>query len=270
MVIWRNRYSTTTGIIIPKAGFHVSHPGRHFIHRRKGFEGDHIFICFHTPVLLFHPKEERMITLPKESCIFYRARTFQYYGSKGEGFNHSWFHVSGTKVNSLIDQYDIPFDTPCTLSATYRIVQPIQRMVQEMHHRPAHWETSLSLVFKEWLIHFSRELQVSYDSQESSETHTRFLRIRDMIMHAPHRWNIDALARHACLSRSRFSVLYRTFFGTSPLQDILDMRLQRASWLLTHTGRSIKSIGEEIGYDDPAYFCRIFKKKQGVAPSAYR
>jgi hypothetical protein len=43
-----------------------------------------------------------------------------------------------------------------------------------------------------------------------------------------------------------------------------------AKYLLLHTGKSVKEIAEEVGYKDAFYFCKVFKKMEGVAPSLYR
>lgn len=94
--------------------------------------------------------------------------------------------------------------------------------------------------------------------------------IRDEIRRGRGLTTVSQMAERACLSRTRFSVLYRHMFGISPLQDMLDARIERAAWLLGQGNLTVKQVCEEIGYDDPAYFSRLFKKKIGVPPSKYR
>lgn len=48
------------------------------------------------------------------------------------------------------------------------------------------------------------------------------------------------------------------------------LRVQRAKHLLKHTEKSIQEIAEEVGYSDPFYFSRTFKKLEGIAPLYYR
>ena len=47
-------------------------------------------------------------------------------------------------------------------------------------------------------------------------------------------------------------------------------RMDRAKHLLRNPDKSIKEICAEVGYSDPNYFSRIFKKYQGVSPTEYK
>ncbi len=78
------------------------------------------------------------------------------------------------------------------------------------------------------------------------------------------------LARQTGISRS---YLYRAFqveFSCSPSTYLTRYRLQRACQLLRHSQLSVSAVAASVGYDDPFYFSRAFKRELGVSPSAYR
>ena len=54
------------------------------------------------------------------------------------------------------------------------------------------------------------------------------------------------------------------------LQYLQNRILVEAKRLLVYTDQSIKAIAYECGFDDPAYFTRWFKKKQGTTPLEYK
>ena len=58
--------------------------------------------------------------------------------------------------------------------------------------------------------------------------------------------------------------------GESPYKFLLNIRMTEAKYLLTETSIQIADIAKNVGYDDPYYFSRIFKKYTGQSPSAYR
>jgi AraC-like DNA-binding protein len=69
------------------------------------------------------------------------------------------------------------------------------------------------------------------------------------------------------------SWLYHSFSehsGFSPLAFVIRLRLHEACRTLATTDRKLDDIAASVGYDDPFYFSRLFKKHIGLAPSAYR
>ena len=58
--------------------------------------------------------------------------------------------------------------------------------------------------------------------------------------------------------------------GKTPKEIINDRILLEAKRLLVHTQLSIKEIGQDLGFDDPAYFVRYFKKNSALTPVEFR
>lgn len=83
-------------------------------------------------------------------------------------------------------------------------------------------------------------------------------------------FTIEYLAEKAGYSKSRFAHLFKEITNMTPLSYRNDVRLTNACELLTGTNHSIGNIALSCGFEDPLYFCRIFKKKYGISPSEYR
>lgn len=62
----------------------------------------------------------------------------------------------------------------------------------------------------------------------------------------------------------------RETFGQSVKDMLMERRLLEAKRLLMFTIRPVEDIGLEIGFQDPAYFSRFFRKRTGHAPAAWR
>ena len=82
--------------------------------------------------------------------------------------------------------------------------------------------------------------------------------------------SVGALAAMANLSVSQFCALFKRITGFAPVDYSLHMRIQRACELLDTTDQPIKRVASEMGFSDPLYFSRIFRKVQGMSPKAYR
>lgn len=64
--------------------------------------------------------------------------------------------------------------------------------------------------------------------------------------------------------------VFKKYAGVPMLHYIQQLRVQRAKYLLDHSGKSIQEIAREVGYPDQFYFSRLFKKFAGMAPQHYR
>lgn len=78
------------------------------------------------------------------------------------------------------------------------------------------------------------------------------------------------LADSVYLSSSRLGHLFLDEVGLTLSQWRIDQRITRAKQLLVTTNHTINQISIMVGYDDPLYFSRIFKRKAGVSPKQYR
>lgn len=80
---------------------------------------------------------------------------------------------------------------------------------------------------------------------------------------------IADLAERFALSPAHFRRLFKLYTGRSPTEFITGCRISKAKKLLTE-GRPIKQVAAALGYDDPFYFMRVFKKATGIPPGRFR
>ncbi|MCD1257302.1 response regulator [Paenibacillus athensensis] len=76
----------------------------------------------------------------------------------------------------------------------------------------------------------------------------------------------------ATVGRNPFyiSKLFKEHFGTNYIDFLTECRMEMAKHLMQETDKSLKEITFEIGYNDPNYFSRVFKKAVGHSPTDYR
>jgi AraC-like DNA-binding protein len=82
--------------------------------------------------------------------------------------------------------------------------------------------------------------------------------------------SLAALARHAGMSISRFSCVFREALGTSPLDYVAATRMREARRLLRAPGQSIGEVAYAVGFQDSNYFSRAFKQHHGMSPREFR
>ena len=82
--------------------------------------------------------------------------------------------------------------------------------------------------------------------------------------------DLETLASSVNLSKYHFSTKYKQLTGYPPIQHFIHMKMERACDLLDTSQLSIKEVSARLGYEDPLYFSRQFRKTMGVSPTAYR
>lgn len=93
----------------------------------------------------------------------------------------------------------------------------------------------------------------------------------DMIkQHYAEHLSLPVLAQCCRLSNIRFVRRFKYEHGMSPQRFLRNHRLHMAKLLLTQSHMSIKRIAAEVGFDDIAYFSRVFKRVEQCSPSQFR
>ncbi len=81
---------------------------------------------------------------------------------------------------------------------------------------------------------------------------------------------LNTLANLVFLTPSYLSKLFKHETGLTVTEYIAEVRMKNAKRLLrTEPGMKVHQIGAEVGYPDPAYFNKLFKKMVGVTPNEY-
>lgn len=91
-----------------------------------------------------------------------------------------------------------------------------------------------------------------------------------IINHPTEQFTTETLCRITNLSASSLRRRFKENTGKSPGAFIQDLRLMVAARRLLVTDERISDIAYQVGFEDPNYFSRMFRKNFGVSPQAYR
>ena len=100
------------------------------------------------------------------------------------------------------------------------------------------------------------------------ELYTRFCQLVED--HYREHWPVTAYADELSLSQSRLNRLCQSFAGKGANKLIQDRLALEAQRHLIYTSATVAMIAYELGFQDPAYFSRFFKRRTGLAPGRFR
>lgn len=213
---------------------------------------------------------ERIVTAGH--MVLFRPRQEQHYEYFGKDKTEVyWVHFTGSNVKNILRRYDIPLDTPVFYSGTSVIYAYLfKEMINELQTCRTGYEELLTMYLQQILIlvqriRLERRPSVNTHIQEEMEYARRYFN-----EHYNERINIEEYAESRNMSVSWFQRNFKQIVNCSPMQYLLTIRMNNAASLLESTDYSMAEISAIVGYDNPLYFSRLFKKQNRVSPSEYR
>jgi AraC-like DNA-binding protein len=182
-----------------------------------------------------------------------------------------WVHFNGSKADCLADH----FGKKETLLAHHTTQEDFRiSLFKDLIHTLAmgyvksHLEYA-NMVFHQLLASFLYPDQFMH-YQQAQDTDVISKSISYMRSHVGEALSLQELARQSGLSVAHYSKLFTQKTGFSPIDHFIQLKIQYACQLLDISQLYIKEIAHQVGYHDPYYFSRIFKKVMRMSPLEYR
>lgn len=206
--------------------------------------------------------------LPNSFYIIPQEVPHHYASSVKEPWSIYWLHFNGSQAQLLFNSY-----VQITNTNGHYIAYDENR-VARFNYLIEVLENDLNAVMTEAVYIKVLSLLGSFIYVESKNTSDNPDSIAESIMlmkqNLKASFQIREFAAKANYSVSRYSELFRKRTGYAPIQYFIQLKIHKACQYLCFTKMNIKQICNELGFDDPYYFSRIFKKHIGHSPLSYR
>ena len=198
-----------------------------------------------------------------------QEQRYEYFGEdKPEVY---WVHFTGSDVKNILHSYNIPMDDPIFYSgasSTYSYL--FKEMIHELQNCKTGYEDLLTMYLRQIFLLVQRTRQeerptVSTYIQEEMEFARRYFN-----EHYNEPISIQEYAESRNMSVCYFQRNFKQIVKHTPMQYLLTIRVNNAASLLETTDYSMAEIAAIVGYEDPLYFSRLFRKIKGVSPRDYR
>lgn len=82
--------------------------------------------------------------------------------------------------------------------------------------------------------------------------------------------SLNMITEHLAISTSYFSAIFKAKTGSTFVEYLTHVRMEKAKQILAFTDRRAYEVAEDVGFSDPHYFSVAFKRVTGVTPKEYR
>jgi len=243
----------------------------HYRERRKGCEDNILFYCL---------KGKGHFVIGEDRCEV-RANEFmllpatdqyiRYQADKDDPWTIYWVHFSGDNIhafNQSLNQQSLKKPIPIPFSDNTIALWGNLYQTLEMGYSIENLCSASFCLYHFLAIFLFPQRHIIPDKEEDVDMITQsIIHMRDNLSK---KLTVEDMAAQHMLSVSHFSSVFRKKTGMPPIDYFIHLRMQNACQQLYASKAKIKVIASELGYDDPYYFSRIFKKYVGVSPEEYR
>lgn len=239
-------------------------------HRPRGrVDWQFLYIASGKAHFYFNGVEE---IVPAGNFVLYRPKEEQRYYYYGVDHTEVyWVHFTGNNVKNIIRKYGITDDMHVIHTGTSL---DYKKFFLQMIHELKLCKDD----YEEILVHYMHLLLIMIHRSINSRPRGKSQYLMDEMdaavryFHANYHKpiSIEDFAASYHMSISWFIRNFKEYTGSTPAQYLLSLRISNAQTLLESTSYNITEIANIVGYDNPLYFSRIFKKQIGMSPSEFR
>lgn len=250
---------------------------RHAWPEKKGFNLIRVsghekwsFLHFWQPVFLL--VDDKLVETKPNAVLIYKNGTPQQIFSPSGDFIHDWFHFDGDNVEEYLEDLGIAPNKIYYPKNCAFLTETIKEIEGELLGEAVFCNEIMDVLLKRMFMLLSRRIKTTEEEYAVDyHTHLEFNALRNCIFsNLNQSWTITKMAEKVNLSESRFYVLYKAIFKTTPNQDLILARMEFAKRMLSqNTTTSIVELALECGYNNEFHFIRQFKKYVGMSPRQY-
>lgn len=215
-------------------------------------------------------KGKRRIVSRGDIVLIMPLQPFRYEAKEGSKNSIYWLNFTGRLADDFAERLLMKMDDGIGFTgAKDSIFKDLDQLIQ----LGSRGYTATNVIhavhmLQETLSYLALQLRIESFNQSS---HFNLDAIESLMKENLHQdLNLDTLAHYSQLSKFHFAKKFKELTDTSPIQYFINMKIQQACFQLDNTEDTIKKIGESLGYSDPYYFSRLFKKMVGMSPKQYR
>jgi len=188
---------------------------------------------------------------------------YTFYGN--HTLSYLWAHFTGFYVGRFIDECGFGA-LPCILHSkpNIKVISAFDKLFDTFSLRETLQKQKLACRLEDILLSIASSLNTADTPRSLSRSlgyiHTFYGK----------EIKIPELAKMESLSNSRYITVFKENMGMTPSEYLIDLRINVACDLLKELNMSVKEVAACVGYDNPCFFSKLFKKKTGISPNGYK
>lgn len=206
--------------------------------------------------------------LPNHYIILPRDTPHHYHSDRDDPWTIYWIHFTGERASAMYERYTEQQSVPVFCPFDQRKIDEFELVYNMLEHGFRKRELEIAnLRLQHYIASFvyASELSPSIAAGDKIDESITYVKNN---LDKP--LSVQDLAEQQQLSVTHYTRLFKVKTGTTPTQYVNDLKIRKSCQYLYFSELSIKEICVELGFSDPYYFSRLFKKTMGMSPANYK
>ncbi|QNL50479.1 AraC family transcriptional regulator [Olivibacter sp. SDN3] len=209
---------------------------------------------------------------PGSIIILFPNEWHRYKPDEATGWAEYWVGFNGPVADQLIkNNFFTPYNPVINLGFKDEVIDLYDHITEQSRQERPYYQQLVSgdiLQLLGNIYALSREKQLDGDDSYIHDLINQSkLVLRENFEQLI---SIEDIAEQLGVSYSLFRKAFKKHVGISPGQYLIQLKIEKAKFLLNHPHKRIKDIAYELGFDSCFYFSKLFKDKTGLSPEHYR
>ncbi|GAA3403900.1 AraC family transcriptional regulator [Paenibacillus hodogayensis] len=208
-----------------------------------------------------------------DSFFIFPGELFRYTADGEEPWTYRWIGFRGDRAEELLSVLDISRHRPIAKPQKHRraatLFHQMERLLGEAR---AGCDLRSSGLLRVLLAEYERggELRAEGAGAGRSPVEQQVERtMRWLSVQYSQQVSIEEMSRSLGYNRTHLSKMFKQHTGMTPMHFLLKIRMERAK-LLLREALTVEQVAASVGFADPLYFSKQFKKWFGRSPTEYR
>lgn len=191
----------------------------------------------------------------------------EYY-PVGDVWDNHWIIPGGSGCERMLAEIGLDRPRVFTLAGTGRLERIFADMHEALCRDSIYGNVRASGYLYDLLIELDHSMDRAGNPGRTSSAVKKCVAYIDA--NYTRRITLEELCDITGMSKQHICRLFRSVLDSRPAEYIAKRRIQAAKELLSGTSKTTEEIAEEVGFGSSSYFCKLFKRYEGISPTRFR
>lgn len=209
--------------------------------------------------------------MPNTAFLIPKNMAHEYYATAATWDTH-WLVLDGSGVEDIMKNLGFSDGTVFEVSDITELLTRFNKIHSALENDRFYGNYMASAYAYEYLLEFFRYSKRSEkrDDSQTSLNSSVSAAVDYIEQHYAQNIRLEDLCEQADVSKQHLCRLFRQNLQMRPMEYVTKVRIQHAKRLLLTTEKSVKDIGEQVGFTDNSYFAMLFNRHELMSPTEYR